>query len=101
MSELMRLITLILLLSTKLLAQISHAEFSELLKYAVNGDSSSQLKLGDFFGCGNEFTQTENSTEGFKWYKKSAEQGNAEAKNSVGFYYMNGWGVKKKCSRSI
>lgn len=91
----MRIFSLILLLSTNLSAQISQAEFSQLLKSAVNGDSSSQLKLGDFFGCGNEFTQTENNTEALKWYKKAAEQGNAEAQNCVGFYYMNGWGVEK------
>lgn len=92
----MRIFSLILLLSSiSLSAQISHAEFVELLKSAVNGDSTSQLKLGDFFGCGNEFTQTENSTEAFKWYKKAAEQGNAEAKNFVGLYYFDGWGVEK------
>ncbi len=31
--------------------------------------------------------------EALKWYRKAAEQGNADAQNNLGFMYLNGYGV--------
>ena len=37
----------------------------------------------------------------FKWYKEVAEQGNAEAQNSLGDCYYNGKGVEQDASKAV
>ncbi|KAI9136190.1 hypothetical protein BKA69DRAFT_1105614 [Paraphysoderma sedebokerense] len=32
---------------------------------------------------------------GYDWFEKAAELGNASAMNNLGFLYQNGWGVSK------
>ena len=42
-----------------------------------------------------------NDNEGVKWYQKAAEQGHANAQNSLGFCYRNGLGVSKNKIEAI
>jgi uncharacterized protein len=35
----------------------------------------------------------QNYTEAVKWYRKAAEQGNADAQSNLGLMYYNGYGV--------
>lgn len=50
----------------------------------VYGDDGSELQKG------KDAEKAKNYTEAFKWYKLSAEKGNAEAMYSVGLYYRFG-----------
>ncbi|MFI3206654.1 MAG: tetratricopeptide repeat protein, partial [Clostridia bacterium] len=42
-----------------------------------------------------------NLDEAFKWFKKSAEQGNAEAQYNVGVFYHNGYSVSQNYNTAI
>jgi len=50
-------------------------------------DPIAQYKLGV------KYHDSDNYTEALKWYRKSAQQGNAEAQYAMGFMYLNGYGV--------
>lgn len=43
----------------------------------------------------------EDDAEAFLWYKKIADQGNAEAQRKLGHMYRNGWGVPENYIRSV
>lgn len=60
-----------------------------LVTKAEQGDTSAQKKLGDFY-----FSKKDN-VNGLKWLKSSADGGNADAQNSLGFRYQRGNGVTK------
>ena len=49
--------------------------------------------LGDCYRLGAEMLK--NEIEGAKWYRKAAEQGNAEAQSLLGACYWEGQGVPK------
>ena len=58
------------------------------LKAAKSGNAEAQFCLGYLFENGVGTAQ--NEKEAFKWYKKSAEQGFADAQNNLGnLYYKN------------
>ena len=40
-------------------------------------------------------------SEAVKWYRKAAEQGDAEAQNNLGQMYRNGYGVSKDYSEAV
>jgi len=42
-----------------------------------------------------------NFSEGFKWLKKAAEQGNAAAQMNIAWMYQNGFGVEKDYTEAI
>lgn len=60
---------------------------------ANSGDSSAQFLLGMAFDTGTNGMR-QDYVEAAKWYKKSAEQNNAKAQNSLGSLYQFGLGVK-------
>ncbi len=63
---------------------------NDLLELAQKGDANAQLQLGHLFeakGIDRDFQQA------FKWFKKSAEQGLAEAQFLCGDAYWSGFGV--------
>ena len=43
----------------------------------------------------------QNKEEAVKWYRKAAEQGDADAQNSLGYYYERGEGVAKDLGKAI
>ena len=61
------------------------------LPFATGGNPLAQTLVGHFFGEG--LGVEKNSVEAFKWLRKAAEQGFAEAQFSVGHYYDLGDGV--------
>lgn len=61
----------------------------ELVTKAQQGDTAAQKKLGDYYFGHND------PENGLKWVKKSAEAGNTDAQNSLGFRYEKGMGVTK------
>ena len=63
-----------LLLSLSLSAQT----IDELKTRAANGDAEAQFNLGVFYE--NGYGVTKDYTEAVKWWRKAAEQGDAEAK---------------------
>ena len=40
-------------------------------------------------------------SEAVKWYRKSAEQGNAYAQNNLGWMYSKGYGVSQDYSEAV
>jgi len=58
----------------------------ELVKKAEAGDSQSQCALGHYYFHGDGVPR--DLKESFKWYKKSAEQGNALAQYRLGNLYF-------------
>lgn len=74
--------------------QLYSAATVGLLKLAENGDASAQHRLGTNLADGVGIQQ--NHKEGFKWIKKSAEQGFVPAYFSMGVYYQNGYGGIEK-----
>ena len=61
------------------------------LKYANQGDSYAQYKLGICYANGQGVPA--NYEEAFKWYHKSAESGNCNAQCALGDCYAKGQGV--------
>jgi len=66
---------------------------TELRTMAEQGDSDSQLKLGERYAKGKGVKEDYN--EALKWYVKSAEQGNPQAQLYIGYDYAYGWGHPK------
>ena len=64
--------------------------FDNLVQSANNGVASAQYELAERFMNGNGVA--ENKIEAYRWYRKAAEQGHAEAQNLVGRYLTEGWG---------
>ena len=58
-----------------------------------------QDHLGNMYYWGNGVSQ--DYSEAVKWYRKAAEQGDAEAQNNLGQMYRNGYGVSKDYSEAI
>jgi TPR repeat protein len=50
---------------------------------------------------GNGYGVPKDYSEAIKWYRKSAEQGNATAQCNLGVMYENGNGVPKKKSEAV
>ena len=44
---------------------------------------------------GSEFQQKQDYAEAMRWYRLAADQGNSEAQNDVGFFYLSGLGVSQ------
>ena len=66
-----------------------------------HGDDRSQYELGhDYYEYGGDRYRwdhnfEESEREAAKWYRKAAEQGNADAQYRLGFMYAHGKGVEK------
>ena len=58
------------------------AGFTETKKMAEAGEALAQFSLGVMYDKGDGVLK--DSAEAVKWYRKSAEQGNANAQNNLG-----------------
>ena len=58
-----------------------------------------QFKLGSMYVTGNGVPQ--DNREAFRWYRKAAEQGLAEAQHNLGFMYGEGQGVTKDDKQAV
>lgn len=63
--------------------ELSVQGFKEIKSLTEKGDAVAQDKLGEAYGSGNGTTEDE--AESFRWYKKAAEQGNADAEFHLHF----------------
>ena len=81
------------------ISQENSDEQIELLKAAKSGDAHSQYELGFRYAYGM-FGVELNDTEAFKWFMKSAEQGNDSAQFELAESYYNGWGVEQDYSEA-
>ena len=67
---------------------------------AANGESESQEALGDYYQTGRNGLSI-NLSEAVKWYRKAAEQGNADGQYNLGDMYANGSGVVKDEAEAV
>lgn len=67
-----------------------------------NERTTSESKTpADWFTLGLNAYNTQNYTEAVKWYRKAAEQGNADAQNNLGFCYSKGYGITQSRAEAI
>src|SRR5947209_13490604 len=65
------------------------SERRALIEAAQAGNARAQKKLGDLCRIGDKLTK-QDYVEAVRWYRLSAEQGNAEAQNDLGVMYLDG-----------
>lgn len=73
--------------------------FEVLYQSALDGDTFDQVRIGWMYDTGNGVSQ--DYAEAVKWYRKAAEQGNADAQNKLGFMYDNGYGVSEDKAKAV
>ncbi|MGO8881814.1 MAG: tetratricopeptide repeat protein [Desulfomonilaceae bacterium] len=73
-------------------------KIEKLPKAANRGDSAAAFKLGVMYSDGHETPH--DGVEADKWFKKAADQGDAEAQSNLAWMYGNCQGVVKERSRS-
>ena len=86
--------------ATAITAQIAairsaRAPDSSLLEKAQSGDAFSQIRVGTFYDSRGDLV------EAAKWYRKSADQGEAHAQNGLGFLYQLGRGVPQSFTEAV
>jgi len=69
----------------------SSFNIAKLIESAERGDQQVQLQLGTHYRDGKVVPQDYQAA--LKWYRRAADQGNAEGLDIVGFMYLMGWGV--------
>ena len=80
-----------------LYAQLSDADTDRLATLrakADKGEAAAQSKLAEAYFIGS-LGLAKNEVEAVKWYRKAAEQNQAEAQFNLGVCYWNGQGVAK------
>jgi TPR repeat protein len=87
---------LVLLLATPAFAQMSTApkDLSSMESFAMLGDSNAQLNLGKYYATPHNAAP--DFEQAAKWYRKAADQGNAEAQYRLGDIYYTGKGHVKQ-----
>ena len=97
MKNLVATAALVLLFATPAAAQyVSQApsDLSSMESFALLGDSNAQLNLGNYFAASHNAAP--DPEQAAKWYRKSADQGNAEAQYRLGDFYYKGKGGLKQ-----
>jgi TPR repeat protein len=83
-----------------IISSVSFAEVpDDLLAKAQSGDPVALNAVGALYYNGDEVPQ--NYSEAFKWYKRAAEKGYAEAQYMLGLMYDNGEGVPQNYSETF
>lgn len=83
-----------LFLSGKYVEKDEGKAFRQYKKSAELGYSRAQEKLGEIFRNGL-LGKEKSPKKSFNWYSKAAEQGNDTAQFYIGYFYDEGYGVKK------
>jgi hypothetical protein len=68
---------------------------TELIGRAIKGNAKAQYNLAQIYAKGEEGI-AQDFVEAAKWYRKAAEQGDAEAQAALGRLYANGTGVPQE-----
>ena len=71
-------------------------ELKATLAQAQKGDAKAQLKIGEYF-----WKENGKRSQGVEWFRKSAEQGNAQACYYLGESYRLGIGTTKNASTGV
>ena len=77
---------------------------TEIRKKAEEGCASSQYLLGNIYTkvlYSESYGVALDKAEGVEWYRKAAEQGNAEAQNAMGYAYDTGNGVAQDYAEAV
>lgn len=69
--------------------EIKELNINKLIELAQNGDCNAQVELADYY-----YDKTNKYNEALHWYKKSADNDNADGFNGIGRCYAAGRGVK-------
>lgn len=78
-------------------------DWKNLLDKACRGDSKSQAEVGNRYLLGKVYWMSFNRRdyqEAYKWYNKSALQGDKDGLYGMGMLYMNGLGVEKNFQKA-
>ena len=75
-------------------------EFQQQMELALKGDAAAQLVVGLSYDIGSR-GQSINKKEAVKWYRLSAEQGNANAQLFLGGMYDEGRGVTQDYKEAV
>ncbi len=67
---------------------------------ATTGNANAQYNLGRWYHDGDHWVD-EDKEQAVKWYRKSAEQGNADAQCMLGWCYYNGEGVATDAAEAV
>ena len=93
----------LVVLAIELPGQQSEAQrkfFEETKTKAEKGNASSQCVLGEIYGNGL-FGTTKDPVEAIKWFRKAADQGDAEAADGLGVSYRDGLGIPTNSVEAI
>ena len=85
-------------LPTPKLTEADRKKFEETKAKAEVGDAQAQVDLGKLYDANHgvfEEPPEASKMEAVKWYRKSAEQGNADGEDCLGIAYLYGSGVPK------
>ncbi len=74
--------------------------FTSMLKDAEGGSAEAQFKLANCYAGNLSMGVPQDDAEAARWYRKSAEQGHAEAQRVLGGLYADGKGVPKDRAES-
>lgn len=75
-------------------------EFEQLLENAEQGDVNAQFDLALRYNQGSNGVKKDYK-KAEKWYRKAAEQGDADAQNNLGVMYANGQGTPKDEAEAV
>ena len=97
-----------LLCTASLLLPCAHAQQSEADRQAMaqlraeaeKGEAEAQFLLGEAYYVG-KFGLATNHVEAVKWFRKAAEQKDAQAQCNLGVAYGNGYGVTKDYAEAV
>ena len=99
----------ILLLTTFLFSQhafsyewiedVFYSEFDEAFALAKKGYPWAQFNVGVMYANGEGVSQSD--AKAIKWYRKGAQQGNADAQMHLGVMYANGQGVPENDAEAV
>lgn len=69
--------------------------------FKKKAQTQQSLSTSEMFERGNAEYEIGNYSEAVTWYRKAAEQGNADSQNALGSSYYYGYGVSKDYSEAI
>ena len=71
------------------------ASLQTLQQDAMSGDAVSEDWYGSYFVAEKDYAQAS------QWYRKAADQGDADAQTNLGFLYANGHGVAQDYAQAL
>src|SRR6202040_3896572 len=79
---------------------LKEGELSKLLLKAENGSLSAQLQVARAYSTGRAAGKTDYE-QAARWYRKAADQGDPDAQNNLGTFYLLGHGVARSDAEAV